>query len=148
MGMYTTTDPDPDSNYSITFTFSAIEVNLAIIAASIPALWPLVRGRVGKSTTAASSTFNATRRYTKHQQGWIRTNDQNESSGNHNDQDGIDLNDMRGGRMVQTHISRGSLPNNSDEEILPDRSHRKEEGSIVKTTQISYSVSSGRDGNL
>lgn len=143
MGMYTTTDPDPDSNYSITFTFSAIEVNLAIIAASIPALWPLVRGRVGKSTTAASSTFNATRRYTKHQQGWIRTNDQNESSRAHNDQDGIDLNDMRSDRMVQTHISRGSLPNDSDEEILPDRGHRKEEGSIVKTTQISYSVSSG-----
>lgn len=142
MGMYNTTDPDPDSNYSITFTFSAIEVNLAIIAASIPALWPLVRGRVGKSTTAASSTFNATRRYTKHQQGWIRTGDQNESSGTHNDQDGIDLNDM-GDRMVQTHISRGSLPNDSDEEILPGRGHRKEDGSIVKTTQISYSVSSG-----
>lgn len=142
MGLYNTTDPDPDSNYSITFTFSAIEVNLAIIAASIPALWPLVRGRVGKSTTAASSTFNASRRYTKHQQGWIRTTDQNESSGTRDDQDGIDLNDMSD-RTVRTQITRGSLPNDSDEEILPDRGHRKEDGSILKTTQISYSVSSG-----
>lgn len=142
MGLYTTTNPDPDSNYSITFTFSAIEVNLAIIAASIPALWPLVRGRVGKSTTAASSTFNTTRRYTKHQQGWIRTSDQNESPGAHSEQDGIDLNDM-GDRMVQTRITRGSLPNDSDEEILPGRGHRNGDGSIVKTTQITYSVSSG-----
>lgn len=142
MGLYTTANPDPDSNYSITFTFSAIEVNLAIIAASIPALWPLVRGRVGKTTTAASSSFNATRRYTKHQHGWIRTSDQNENSGTRNDQDGIDLQDMRD-RTVQTTISRGSLPNDSDEEILPDCGHRKEDGSIVKTTQISYSVSSG-----
>ena len=139
--MYTTTDPDPDSNYSITFTFSAIEVNLAIIAASIPALWPLVRGRVGKTTTAASSSFNPTRRYTKHQHGWIRTDDQNENPESRNDQNGINLNDMSD-RAVQTQISRGSLPNDSDEEILPGRGHPKEDGSILKTTQISYSVSS------
>lgn len=140
MGMYTTTDPDPDANYSITFTFSAIEVNLAIIAASIPALWPLVRGRVGKTTTAASSSFNPTRRYTKQQQGWIRTGDRNESTDARNDRDDIDLGDM-GDRAVQTQITRGSLPNDSDEEILPDGRHRKEDGSIVKTTQISYSFS-------
>lgn len=37
---------DPDVNYSLTTVYSAIEVNLAIWAASIPALWPLIRGRM------------------------------------------------------------------------------------------------------
>ncbi|KAI3401849.1 hypothetical protein diail_6408, partial [Diaporthe ilicicola] len=130
MGMYTTTDPDPDANYSITFTFSAIEVNLAIIAASIPALWPLVRGGVGKTTTAASSSaFNTPRRYTKNQQGWIRASDHNESPDTCDDNNDIDLNDMSN-RRVQTVISRGSLPDNSDEEILHDRGSRTEDGAI------------------
>lgn len=36
-------DKDPDANFSLGFCVSAIECNLAIITASAPALWPLLR---------------------------------------------------------------------------------------------------------
>lgn len=43
------TSTDPDVNYSLTTVYSAIEVNMAIWAASTPALWPLIRGRTQRT---------------------------------------------------------------------------------------------------
>lgn len=66
------TDTDPDSRYSISFVTSAIEANLAIMTGSSPALWPLIRGRVGPAGSTAAGTQQ--RYHASNNTGWIREN--------------------------------------------------------------------------
>ena len=50
---------NPDLNYSLGFCVSAIEVNLAIITASGPALWPLVRSWMPRFFTSMGPSNGA-----------------------------------------------------------------------------------------
>ncbi|KAI1080346.1 integral membrane protein [Whalleya microplaca] len=119
-------NPGPDGSYSITFTFSAIEVNLAIIGASAPALWPLIHGRLGTKTEVSASPSHL-QKYIGSRSGWMRTNDAGSSNPSHVD-DNIDLNYMDA-RGIRTEFDREYYPGPQ----YPQRG-------IVKTTQFDLEV--------
>ncbi|OTA53344.1 hypothetical protein K449DRAFT_305979, partial [Hypoxylon sp. EC38] len=84
-------DQSPDKNFSVGFTVSSIECNLAIITASFPSLWPLIRRALPKNL---KSSYYGHQKYggvSHGQQGYIRTTDGPES--------GIGLKDMNGRRI-------------------------------------------------
>ncbi|KAF6799525.1 integral membrane protein [Colletotrichum sojae] len=107
------TDTSPDKNFSLGFCVSSIECNLAIITASGPALWPLIRRWIPHLKSSKDAEYYDRKYHTG--QGWIRTGD-----GPHTMPAGsIGLKDM-GSRRVQTEVrSGGSIyPQDSDEELM------------------------------
>ncbi|KAI1457893.1 hypothetical protein F4805DRAFT_426805 [Annulohypoxylon moriforme] len=121
-------DTSPDKNFSVGFCVSSIECNLAILTASAPALWPLVRRWVPGLKSTNNQSYYGKHKYgvSSHaQQGYIRTTDEPES--------GIGLKDMSG-RRVHTEV-RSSR--DSDEEILTGTG-------IMRTTQFTVSTTDNR----
>lgn len=126
---------NPDDATSITFTFSAIEVNLAIITASAPGIWPLISGRIGNRTRAPDYRgASSARDYKK--SGWIKTNTSTMPTQRHVNGE-IDLRDMSDRSHAQ--IYGGSSLSDSKEEILADR--LQDEQGIRKTTEVEFIVS-------
>lgn len=110
---------DPDVDYSLTTTFSAIEVNIAIWAGSVPALWPLIRGRsLGDhiSTTARyprrGEGCNASRRSL----GWIRTVEVSRVARRGADEADLELTDVDSTNVRKE--CKASFTGDSDEEGL------------------------------
>ncbi|KAI1080021.1 hypothetical protein F5B20DRAFT_580813 [Whalleya microplaca] len=123
------TDKNPDANFSLGFCVSSIECNLAILTASVPALWPLIRRWIPHKSTNDRSYY-VQHKYggTGHrQQGWVKTND----TPTH--RDSIVLDDISG-RKIRTEIR--SSARDSDEEVLTGTG-------IMRTTE--FIVSSGDD---
>ncbi|KAI1091198.1 hypothetical protein F5B19DRAFT_288138 [Rostrohypoxylon terebratum] len=121
-------DTSLDKNFSVGFCVSSIECNLAILTASAPALWPLVRRWVPGLKSTNNQSYYGKNKYgvSSHGgQGYIRTTDGPES--------GIGLKDMDG-RRVHTEI-RSSR--DSDEEILTGTG-------IMRTTQFTVSTTDSR----
>ncbi|KAL0933245.1 uncharacterized protein CTRU02_212208 [Colletotrichum truncatum] len=110
------TDMSPDKNFSLGFCVSQIECSLAIITASAPALWPLVRRWMPQlKSTKDYEYYN--RKYHTGQQGWIRTADGPSTVPDAGDS--IGMNNMSG-RRVQTEVrsNTGPFPHDSDEELM------------------------------
>ncbi|KAK9423323.1 putative Integral membrane protein [Seiridium unicorne] len=126
---------NPDDATSITFTFSAIEVNLAIVAASAPGIWPLISGRLGTRTRGSGSGGASYGRDYK-KSGWIKTNSSTMPTQRHVNGE-IDLRDMSDHNHAQ--VYRGSSLSDSKEDILPGRQH--DEQGIRKTTKVDFIVS-------
>lgn len=104
------TSTDPDVNYSLTTVYSAIEVNLAIWAASIPALWPLIRGRLHTTRSGRTGyTGNQEQGYHRRSSNRMQTNERNTGGRSH--QSFPDDDDMED-------LAERSLPRDSDEIIL------------------------------
>ncbi|KAI1206127.1 uncharacterized protein F4807DRAFT_238189 [Annulohypoxylon truncatum] len=121
-------DTSPDKNFSLGFCVSSIECNLAILTASAPALWPLVRRWLPRLKSTNNQSYYGKHKYgvSSHtQQGYIRTTDGPENS--------IGLKDMSG-RRVHTEV-RSSR--DSDEEILTGTG-------IMRTTQFTVSTTDSR----
>ncbi|KAI2467488.1 hypothetical protein F4781DRAFT_402110 [Annulohypoxylon bovei var. microspora] len=121
-------DTSLDKNFSVGFCVSSIECNLAILTASAPALWPLVRRWVPRLKSTNNQSYYGHNKYgvTSHaQQGYIRTTDGPEGD--------IGLKDMSG-RRVHTEV-RSSR--DSDEEILTGTG-------IMRTTQFTVSTADSR----
>lgn len=103
------TSTDPDVNYSLTTVYSAIEVNLAIWAASIPALWPLIRGRMHTTRSGETGyTGDQGQGYHRRSSNQMQTNERNIEGRSHQGFPDDDTEDL----VV------GSRPKNSDEIIL------------------------------
>ncbi|KAI2606606.1 hypothetical protein GGR54DRAFT_652290 [Hypoxylon sp. NC1633] len=119
-------DTSLDKNFSLGFCVSAIEVNLAILTASAPALWPLIRRWIPslRSTNGRSyygQKYNGGTSHTQH--GYIRTTDGPHSA--------IGLKDMgSSSRRVHTEVRSAR---DSDEEILTGTG-------IMRTTQFTIST--------
>ncbi|KAI0843629.1 hypothetical protein F5Y06DRAFT_255411 [Hypoxylon sp. FL0890] len=126
--LYTLSDnfnsKSPDKNFSVGFTVSSIECNLAIITASFPALWPLIRRMLPKNL---KSSYYGHQKYggSHAQQGYIRTTDGPDS--------GIGLKEMNG-RRIRTEVRS---QRDSDEEILTGTG-------IMRTTQFTVSTEDDR----
>ncbi|KAI0002712.1 hypothetical protein F4779DRAFT_622157 [Xylariaceae sp. FL0662B] len=119
---------DPDANYSITFTFSAIEVNLAIIGASAPALWPLIHGRLCSQSEGAPR-ISQVQKYMGSRSGWIRTND----AGSSNPPSDIDVD-----TELKNMAAKGGRTITVGKELHPGpRIHHT---GIVKTTEFDLEV--------
>ncbi|KAI1780731.1 hypothetical protein F4818DRAFT_396618 [Hypoxylon cercidicola] len=118
-------DTSLDKNFSLGFCVSSIECNLAILTASAPALWPLIRRWVPHLKSSNGQSYYGHHKYgggtTHAQQGYIRTTDGHES--------GIGLKDMNN-RRVRTDIRSAR---DSDEEILTGTG-------IMRTTQFTVST--------
>lgn len=125
------TSTDPDVNYSLTTVYSAIEVNLAIWAASIPALWPLIRGRM-RTTRSGRTEYSGDQEQGYHRRSSNRnhTNERNTEGRSHQSFPDDDMEDL----AVE------SLPKDSDEIILT----RITKGSNYSNTEMSP----GSPGNL
>lgn len=112
---------DPDVKYSLTPTYSAIEINLAIWAGSLSALWPLIRQgrRLGdRSGTTSRYCDGYGGRYTSRRRvsGWVRTGDGSRMVTRGSDEDGLELTG-RGGIDMRTKC-KASVPGDSNEEVL------------------------------
>lgn len=119
-------DTRPDLNYSLGFCVSAIEVNLAIITASGPAIWPLVRSWMPRifSTMSLSNggyhqnneinwTPNGTTRRNAYANTSSRVGDSINGTNNiHVTSNNIPMKDLKEMRAT------GHSPTDSDEEIL------------------------------
>ncbi|KAI1759607.1 hypothetical protein GGR53DRAFT_513037 [Hypoxylon sp. FL1150] len=116
-------DKDPDTNFSIGFTVSSIECNLAILTASAPALWPLFRRWIPHLRSSNGRSYYGSPNYGTgtHRQHYIRTTDGQDSS--------IGLKDMND-RRIRTNI-RSSR--DSDEEVLTGTG-------IMRTTQFTVAT--------
>ncbi|KAL7624628.1 hypothetical protein AAE478_006197 [Parahypoxylon ruwenzoriense] len=118
-------DQSPDKNFSLGFCVSSIECNLAILTASAPALWPLIRRWVPHLRSTHDHSYYGQHKYggTSHaqQQGYIKTTDTPDR--------GIGLKDM-GSRRIRTEIRSAR---DSDEEILTGTG-------IMRTTQFAVST--------
>ncbi|XXG97465.1 hypothetical protein Hte_003767 [Hypoxylon texense] len=118
-------DTSPDKNFSLGFCVSSIECNLAILTASAPALWPLIRRWVPHLKSSNGQSYYGHGKYgdgTSHtQKGYIRTTDGPER--------GIGLKDLNG-RRIHTDIRSAR---DSDEEILTGTG-------IMRTTQFTVST--------
>ncbi|KAI0011537.1 hypothetical protein F4779DRAFT_573135 [Xylariaceae sp. FL0662B] len=122
-------DKSPDANFSLGFCVSSIECNLAILTASAPALWPLIRRWIPQKSTNDRSYYGK-HKYgstVRGQQGWVRTNDTSSRV-----DDTISLKDIRGLNM-RTEIRSAR---DSDEERLTGTG-------ITRTTE--FVVSTGDD---
>lgn len=127
------TDTSLDKNFSLGFCVSSIECNLAIITASGPALWPLIRRWMPLLKSSRDADYYD-RKYHTGQQGWIRTGDGPHTMPN---TDSIGLKDI-GSRRVQTEVrSGGSFPQDSDEELMNGTG-------IMRTTDFAVT----RDGTM
>ncbi|OTA99226.1 hypothetical protein M426DRAFT_90024 [Hypoxylon sp. CI-4A] len=117
-------DQSPDKNFSLGFCVSSIECNLAILTASAPALWPLIRRWIPHLKSSGDRSYYGAHKYggTSHgQQGYIRTTDGPDS--------GIGLKDMSS-RRARTEVRSAR---DSDEEILTGTG-------IMRTTQFTVST--------
>ena len=122
------TSKDPDKNFSLGFCVPSIECNLAIITASGPALWPLVRRWLPRFASTHDRSYGdanyGSKRYGvnsahRRQSGWIRAGD-----GPSNRASSFALKDMSKGSRPDIHSQR-----DSDEEILTGTG-------ILRTTQF------------
>ncbi|KFA70235.1 hypothetical protein S40285_09447 [Stachybotrys chlorohalonatus IBT 40285] len=125
---------NPDDRYSITFTFSAIEVNLAIATASAPGIWPLIANRLGSHTRVSKSGVSFGNEYGR--SGWIKTDNgslptQRQVNGD------IDLQDMRS--HGHANARKGSFSGDSKEEILSQDPNN--DYGIRKETQVEVIIS-------
>ncbi|OHE92260.1 integral membrane protein [Colletotrichum orchidophilum] len=68
------TDKSLDANFSLGFCVSSIECNLAIITASAPALWPLIRRWMPQLKSSKDQGYYS-HKYHTGRQGWVRTGD-------------------------------------------------------------------------
>ncbi|KAK6066912.1 hypothetical protein SCUP234_11857 [Seiridium cupressi] len=109
---------NPDDATSITFTFSAIEVNLAIVAASAPGIWPLISGRLGTRTRGSGSGGASYGRDYK-KSGWIKTNNSTMPTQRHVNGE-IDLRDMSDHNHTQ-HDEQGIRKTTKVDFIVSDR---------------------------
>ncbi|KAI1652289.1 uncharacterized protein F4817DRAFT_355643 [Daldinia loculata] len=118
-------DQSPDKNFSIGFCVSSIECNLAILTASAPALWPLIRRWVPHLKSTGDRSYYGHHKYggaSHAQQGYIRTTDGP-------DNNNIGLKDMDS-RRTRTEVRSAR---DSDEEILTGTG-------IMRTTQFTVST--------
>lgn len=120
------TDMNPDKNFSIGFCVSSIECNLAILTASAPALWPLIRSWVPGLASTHDRSYGPQKYGSAghRQQGWIRTHD-----GPPRTTDSSYALKEMGGSKLRTEVRSAR---DSDEEILTGTG-------ILRTTQFSVS---------
>ncbi|KAI1473792.1 hypothetical protein F4774DRAFT_422937 [Daldinia eschscholtzii] len=118
-------DQSPDKNFSLGFCVSSIECNLAILTASAPALWPLIRRWIPHLKSTGDHSYYGHHKYggaSHAQQGYIRTTDGADSNN-------IGLKDMDS-RRIRTEVRSAR---DSDEEILTGTG-------IMRTTQFTVST--------
>lgn len=108
-------DPNKDPYHSITLVYSSVEVNVAILTATIPTLRPLVR-KWFPGLFAGSSANTGANRYYGSRYG-SRSRGMHTLESRHDDSNGMPLKDIRNSRIHQTEITSGS-PNTSEEEII------------------------------
>ncbi len=109
---YPPADPGPDPTYNITFVYSTIECNLAIITASIPPLHGLMRKWFPRLFESVSSNSN-NRAY---RNGYNKSGGTGAGLQTIGGSSGVALKDLRSPARSQ-HARLGSL-SNSEEEIL------------------------------
>ncbi|KAK1542027.1 integral membrane protein [Colletotrichum paranaense] len=110
------TDKSLDANFSLGFCVSSIECNLAIMTASAPALWPLIRRWMPQLKSSKDQGYYE-HQYHTGQQGWIRTGDGREgASSNANGDIGLRGINIRYTK-TEAHFS-GSFARESDEELM------------------------------
>ncbi|KAI3547251.1 integral membrane protein [Colletotrichum filicis] len=110
------TDKSLDANFSLGFCVSSIECNLAIMTASAPALWPLIRRWMPQLKSSKDQGYYE-HQYHTGQQGWIRTGDGREgASSNANGDIGLRGINIRYTK-TEAHFS-GSFARDSDEELM------------------------------
>ncbi|KAK7753709.1 hypothetical protein SLS62_004332 [Diatrype stigma] len=123
------TDPSADKNFSVGFCVSSIECNLAILTASAPALWPLIRRWLPGAASTHDRSYGP-HKYgssaTHRQQGWIRAED---GPAPRTTDSSYALKEM-GGSKSRTEVR--SAARDSDEEILTGTG-------IMRTTQFTVS---------
>ncbi|KAI0181749.1 hypothetical protein GGR52DRAFT_54072 [Hypoxylon sp. FL1284] len=121
------TDTSPDKNFSLGFCVSSIECNLAILTASAPALWPLVRRWIPRLSSSRGKSYGHSYGNSSHaqQKGYIRATDGPEV--------GIGLKDLNN-RRVRTEVRSAR---DSDEEILTGTG-------IMRTTQFTVLSEDGK----
>lgn len=108
-------DPTEDHFHSITVVYSSVEVNLAILTATIPTLRPLMRKWFPSLFGGTSANTSANRYYGS---GYgSRSRGAHTLDSRHDDSNGMTLKDLRSSRIHQTEITSGS-PNSSEEEII------------------------------
>lgn len=111
---------DPDINYSLTITYSAIEVNLAIWAASIPAVWPLIRGRASRHGSGGTYQYSPREEYHRTGPRSVQTTCHHGYGTGTQPRDGVadlELNEV-GGSRNNTVICRALSSEGSEEDIL------------------------------
>lgn len=111
------TSTDPDINYSLTITYSAIEVNLAIWAASIPALWPLIRGRVSRHSNRNSDYYSPREGHHRTGSWWFQTTCRGHQTESRDGIADLELRDM-GRSRINTMNCRDYPSGGSEEDIL------------------------------
>ncbi|KAK7434770.1 integral membrane protein [Colletotrichum acutatum] len=110
------TDKSLDANFSLGFCVSSIECNLAIITASVPALWPLIRRWVPQLKSSKDQGYYNHQNHTG-QQGWIRTGDGHEGESSTVNGD-ISLRGINTRYTKTKAHSSGSFARDSDEELM------------------------------
>ncbi|KAI1802340.1 hypothetical protein F4811DRAFT_563320 [Daldinia bambusicola] len=115
-------DTSPDKNFSLGFCVSSIECNLAIVTASAPALWPLVRRWMPRLKSTGGRSYYGTHKYggTSHAH-YVRTTDGVDGNS-------IGLKDLDSRTRTEVRSAR-----DSDEEILTGTG-------IMRTTQFTVST--------
>jgi hypothetical protein len=128
--------PTDDPTYNIGFVISAIETNLAIITASVPALKPLFKRWFPSIFGAASDPYDSIRANQATKQS--RTASSKTNIGMRSMHDNFLLNNMKA--RTDVHSEKSS----SQDVIMPDR-----EGGIVKIVDVSvnYRASTAVHGN-
>jgi len=167
---------NPDPNYSLGFCVSSIEVNLAIITASGPALWPLVRAWMPRFFTSvgASGGYNGGYNGGRADMEWTPNGThRRRTDGNASKMGGVIVNSSRvvagggGGGGTSSNIalkdiradrswvrleerSRSDNQADSDEEFLTQNAGpgilRTTEYSVTRDADSARAVSRGRDG--
>ncbi|TEA17701.1 hypothetical protein C8034_v010031 [Colletotrichum sidae] len=110
------TDTSPDKNFSLGFCVSQIECSLAIITASAPALWPLIRRWMPQLQSSKREDYY-NRKYNTGRHGWIRTTDGPRTEGGLGTTYGME---SLNGRRAQTEVrsEAGVFPQDSNEELM------------------------------
>ncbi|KAG9255525.1 uncharacterized protein F5Z01DRAFT_699210 [Emericellopsis atlantica] len=123
-----TPDPDTDPYYNITVVYSSVEVNLAIITATIPKLRPLFPKWFPSLFSGSSGQSHGRPTYGTSGYGSRSRGAQTLQSGDHSGSKGISLTKIGRHHTSQTEVLSAS-PNDSEEEIM--RYHV-----IVRTTNV------------
>ncbi|KFX94950.1 hypothetical protein O988_06074 [Pseudogymnoascus sp. VKM F-3808] len=126
-------NPDGDPFHSIGITLSTVEVNVAIISATIPALRPL--GRLLMPTLFAGSSANY---YNTSRSGGNLRSDNPAVYNRHGTSVSIAMKSMRDGTQSKHTECRSVSPNDSEEEIMTYHG-------IVKSTDVRVQFDSEND---
>lgn len=127
-------NPDGDPFHSIGITLSTVEVNVAIISATIPALRPLGRLLMPSLFAGSSANYN----YNTSRSGGNLRSDNPAVYNRHGTSVSIAMKSMREGSQAKHAECRSVSPNDSEEEIMTYHG-------IVKSTDVRVQFDSEND---